>query len=232
VDTAVVVLAGGESRRWAGRDKTAVLLGGVPVLEHAVRGLASAADVDLSDVVVVAPAEHPVRPRLALDRSLPAGSLPAGSLPAGSLPESLPAGSLPPAESAPGVRWVREEPPGGGPVAGLAAGIAVLPPAVSRVVVGAGDAPFAGEAVPLLVEALDEGLDGAIGVDLEGRDQPLLAVYRVAPLRAALPAVPADTSLRQLVGRLRLARVPLGARPTLDLDTPDDLATAERLLSS
>ena len=208
METWVVVLAGGESRRWAGRDKTSVLLGGVPVLEHAVRGLASAAGAGLEDVVVVAPAEHPVRPRLALDRSLPA------------------------TEPARGVRWVREEPPGGGPVAGLAAGVGVLPPAVTHVVVGAGDAPFAGEAVPLLLDALDEGLDGAIGVDPQGRDQPLLAVYRAAQLRSALPASPADTSLRELVGRLHLARVPVGPRAALDLDDPDDLATAERLLSS
>jgi molybdopterin-guanine dinucleotide biosynthesis protein A len=216
VETAVVVLAGGDSRRWSGRDKTAVLLAGVPVLEHAVRGLAAAADVDLGDVVVVAPAEHPVRPRLALDRSL----------------MSTEPGRGPVTEPARGVRWVREEPPGGGPVAGLAAGIAVLPPAVTLVVVAAGDAPFAGEAVSLLLEALDEGLDGAIGVDPDGRDQPLLAVYRAAPLRAALPPSPAETSLRELVGRLRLARVPVGPRAALDLDTPEDLATAEGLLSS
>jgi molybdopterin-guanine dinucleotide biosynthesis protein A len=195
VDTAVVVLAGGESRRWAGRDKTTVLLGGVPVLERAARGLAVGAGAVLPQVVVVAPPEHPVRPRL---------------------PDS---------------QWVREDPPGGGPVAGLAAAVGVLPPAVTLVVVGAGDAPFAGEAVPLLLEALDDGLDGAIGVDPQGRDQPLLAVYRLVALRASLPASPAGTSLRELVGRLRLARVPVGPRPSLDLDTPDDLATAERLLS-
>jgi molybdopterin-guanine dinucleotide biosynthesis protein A len=194
VGTGVVVLAGGQSRRWAGRDKTAVLLGGVPVLEHAVRGLVAAADADLGDVVVVAPPEHPARPRLA------------------------------------GVRWVREEPPGGGPVAGLAAAVGVLVPAVTLVAVGAGDAPFAGEAVPLLLDALGDGLDGAIGVDPDGLEQPLLAVYRVAPLRAALPRSPAGTSLRELVGRLRLARVPVGWRAALDLDTPEDLATAERLL--
>jgi molybdenum cofactor guanylyltransferase len=215
VETAVVVLAGGSSRRWGGRDKTGVLLGGVPVLEHAVRGLVAALNVDLGDVVVVGPAEHPVRPRLALDRSRMATEPGRGTA----------------TEPAPGVRWVREEPPGGGPVAGLAAGVGVLPPAVTLVVVGAGDAPFAGEAVPLLMDALDEGLDGAIAVDPQGRDQPLLGVYRVAPLRAALPASPADTSLRELVGRLRLARVPVGPRAALDLDTPEDLATAEGLLS-
>jgi molybdopterin-guanine dinucleotide biosynthesis protein A len=207
VGIAVVVLAGGESRRWAGRDKTAALLGGVPVLEHAVRGFAVGAGVVLTEVVVVAPPEHPARPRLVE------------------------------------VRWIREEPAGGGPVAGLAAAVGVLPPAVTLVVVGAGDAPFGGEAVPALLDALQEeldrapgledrvGPDGAIGVDPGGREQPLLAVYRVAALRAALPASPAGTSLRDVVGRLRVARVLVGARAALDLDTPDDLAAAERLLA-
>ncbi len=190
--TAVVVLAGGASRRWSGRDKTAVLLAGRAVLEHAVAGLAAGAGVALSDVVVVGPSDHPVRSRLAA------------------------------------ARWVREEPAGGGPVAGLAAAVAVL--GGGLVVVGAGDAPFAGAAVPALLDAVDGGLDGAVGVDADGRDQPLLAVYRVPALRAALPADPTGARLRDLVAGLRLARVPVGPRAALDLDTPADLAAAERLL--
>ena len=191
----MIVVAGGESRRWTGRDKTAVELGGVPVLEHAVRGLAAGAGVALAQVVVVGPAEHPARSRLTE------------------------------------AQWIREDPPGGGPVAGLAAGVGVLAPGVGLVVVGAGDAPFAGEAVPLLQDGLEDGIEGAIAVDPDGRDQPLLAVYRAPALRAALPASPAGTSLRELVGKLRLARVPVGPRAALDLDTPEDLATAERLLA-
>jgi molybdenum cofactor guanylyltransferase len=129
-----------------------------------------------------------------------------------------------------GVRWVREEPPGGGPVAALAA---ALPLPADVVVVGAGDAPFAGEAVPSLLAAVSRGVDGAIGVDAYGRDQPLLGVYRVASLRAALAVGdPAGARLRDVVARLRVARVPIGARAALDLDTPEDLATAEGLLSS
>ncbi len=194
---AVVVLAGGTSRRWGGRDKTAALLAGRTVLEHAVTGLSAGAGVGLEDVVVVAPPSHPARAAL------------------------------------PGARWVREEPPGGGPVAGLAAAVAVLDPALELVVVAAGDAPFAGEAVPSLLDAVarpdaDE-LDGAVAVDADGRDQPLLAVYRLAALRRALPAG-SGGRLRDVVAALRLARVPVEARATLDLDTPADLATAERLL--
>ncbi len=195
---AVVVLAGGGSRRWTGRDKTAVLLGGRPVLERAVRGLAAGAGLTLADAVIAAPPDHPARAGLE------------------------------------GVRWVREEPPGGGPVAGLAAAVAALDPAVRLVVVGAGDAPFAGAAVPRLLAALpDEALDGVIGVDPSGRDQPLLGVYRAEPLRRALSAAdPEGARLRDLVAGLRLARVPVDPREALDLDTPDDLARAERLLAA
>ncbi len=192
---AVVVLAGGTSRRWGGRDKTAVLLAGSTVLEHAVTGLAAGAGVGLADVVVVAPPDHPARAAL------------------------------------PGARWVREEPPGGGPVAGLAAAVAVLDPGVEVVVVGAGDAPFAGTAARSLLDAVTAGLDGSIGTDPGGRDQPLLAVYRVAALRSALPPV-AGGRLRDVVAALRLARVPVDARAALDLDTPADLADAERLLAT
>jgi len=196
--SAVVVLAGGESRRWSGRDKTAVLLAGRTVLEHAVRGLTSGAGLTLPDVVVAGPPDHPARAALG------------------------------------GVRWVREEPPGGGPVAGLAAALAALDPSVRLVVLGAGDAPLAGTAVPRLLARLpDEALDGVIGVDPSGRDQPLLAVYRVEPLRRALAATaPAGARLRDLVAGLRLARVPVDPREALDLDTPDDLAGAERLLAA
>jgi molybdopterin-guanine dinucleotide biosynthesis protein A len=189
----VVVLAGGASRRWGGPDKTAVLLGDRPVLEHAVASLAAGAGVGLPDVVVVGPPDHASRAALA------------------------------------GVRWVREEPPGGGPVAGLAAALPGLPDVA---VAGAGDAPFAGEAVPSLLGALTHDVDAAIGVDADGRDQPLLGVYRVAALRGTLASVgePRGARLRDVVAGLRLARVPVSARAALDLDSPEDLATAERLL--
>jgi molybdenum cofactor guanylyltransferase len=193
VRVAVVALAGGASRRWGGRDKTAVLLGGRTVLEHAVASLVAGAGVGLPDAVVVAPPDHAARAGL------------------------------------PGARWVLEEPPGGGPVAGLAAALPGLPDVAA---VGAGDAPFAGDAVPSLLRALSDDVDAAIGVDAAGRDQLLLGVYRVAALRAALALVgePGGARLRDVVAGLRVARIPVDARAALDLDSPEDLATAERLL--
>jgi molybdopterin-guanine dinucleotide biosynthesis protein A len=192
----VVVLAGGASRRWGGRDKTSVLLGDRHVLEHAVASLVAGAGVRLPDAVVVGPPDHAAHARLT------------------------------------GVRWVREEPPGGGPVAALAAALPDLLGLPDLVVLGAGDAPFAGEAVPSLLAAVTGDVDGAIGVDANGRDQPLLGVYRVAALGTALASVgdPSGARLRNVVAGLRLARIPIDERAALDLDTPEDLATAERLL--
>jgi molybdopterin-guanine dinucleotide biosynthesis protein A len=197
VRVAVVVLAGGASRRWGGRDKTSVPLGDRTVLEHAVGSLVAGAGVGMPDAVVVGPPDHAARAGLT------------------------------------GVRWVREEPPGGGPVAALAAALPGLPDVVAVVVVGAGDAPFAGEAVPSLLAAVTPEVDGAIGVDADGRDQPLLGVYRVASLRAALASVgdPAGARVRDVVARLRVTRIPVNPRAAFDLDTPEDLAAAERLLS-
>jgi molybdenum cofactor guanylyltransferase len=191
----VVVLAGGASRRWRGRDKTSVLLGDRTVLEHAVGSLVAGAGVGLPDAVVVGPLDHVARAGLN------------------------------------GVRWVREEPPGGGPVAAIAAALPGLPDVV---VVGAGDAPFAGEAVPSLLAALAEDVDAVIGVDPDGRDQPLLGVYRMAALRTALASVgnPSGARLRDVVAALGVTRVPVDVRAALDLDTPDALAAAERLLRS
>ena len=68
--------------------------------------------------------------------------------------------------------------------------------------------------------------------DSGGRDQPLLAAYRLPALDSALAAM-GDVRggrLRDLVAHLRLARVPVGASEALDLDTPEDLDVARRLL--
>ncbi|UGQ15235.1 molybdenum cofactor guanylyltransferase [Yinghuangia sp. ASG 101] len=119
------------------------------------------------------------------------------------------------------VAWAREDPPGGGPVAALAAGLpAVDAPAV---VVLAADLPFVTrEVAELLVAALDEpDADGAVLVDGEGRDQPLLAAYRTTALRSALDAVgdPHGAALRRLVAPLALTRVTDPELAAFDCDT-------------
>lgn len=129
-----------------------------------------------------------------------------------------------------GADRVTEDPPGGGPVAALAAGLGAVRAPVC--VVLAADLPFVTTAH---VQALfDELLGGAacLAVDAEGRDQPLLAAYATEALRAALPEEPHGASMRALLSRLReqgaVRRIALGGDPApwFDCDTPEDLERA------
>ncbi len=140
----------------------------------------------------------------------------------------------------PGVVTVLEDPPDGGPVAGLAAGLAALggPGDAGRpVLVLACDVPRAAEAVPALLAALaaDPGADGAHLVR-DGRAQ-LVAVHRPGPLRAALAGLAAEdggvrgASVRRLLGRLRMAEVPDDDHRSADADTWDDVARLESVLA-
>jgi molybdopterin-guanine dinucleotide biosynthesis protein A len=123
---------------------------------------------------------------------------------------------------------VREQPPGGGPVAAIRAGLAVVRTEVVAVL--AGDLPF------LTAGVLDELLgaladDGALAVDDTGRDQLLLGVWRTPALRAAVARAPGHAPVRRVLAPLTVARVrPVVAGgsppPWRDCDTPADLARA------
>lgn len=122
---------------------------------------------------------------------------------------------------------VREEPPGGGPVAALRAGLAeVRSPVVALL---AGDLPFLRGALVTELRTALTG-DGVLVVDDGGRDQYLLGAWRTDALRAALhPAGP--SSLHRLMAGLAVDRlhpaVPPGTPPPwVDCDTPEDLAHA------
>ncbi|MER8016080.1 NTP transferase domain-containing protein [Streptomyces griseoluteus] len=147
------------------------------------------------------------------------------------------------------VRWAREEPAGGGPVAALDAGLRLT--TAEYAVVLSADLPFLGaDTVHRLLAALRDGdADGAMLTDDDGRDQPLVAAYRTASLRRALAALaalaaggaepsghaeksgPAEPGgltglpLRRLTGTLRLTRLtdPLAS---FDCDTWEDIAHA------
>mgnify|MGYP001212195180 CR=1 FL=1 len=134
----------------------------------------------------------------------------------------------------PGVPTTLEDPPLGGPVAGLAAGLALLPastghpgaaPADELVVVLACDVPRAGEVVDALVAAASRpGVDGARLVDDDGVPQHLVAAYRSRALDAALAALRAGAgvrgaSVRRLVADLALVGVPDPGGAALDADT-------------
>ncbi|MFE6379718.1 DUF6457 domain-containing protein [Streptomyces roseolus] len=140
------------------------------------------------------------------------------------------------------VGWTREEPIGTGPVAALAAGVTALGATGSgdpgTLLVLSADLPFLGEGTVLrLLAALDAGpgAEGALLVDGEGREQPLVAVYRATALRRELDGLRQARGeldhlpLRALVGGLRLVRVPVGAEEpaaSFDCDTWEDIATA------
>ncbi|MFI9393157.1 NTP transferase domain-containing protein [Streptomyces bauhiniae] len=150
------------------------------------------------------------------------------------------------------VRWAREEPAGGGPVAALDAGLRLT--TAEYVVVLSADLPFLGaDTVHRLLSALrDSDADGAMLTDDDGRDQPLVAAYRTASLRGALTDLAIEHTehtghtghtghaehtrhtgqggltglpLRRLTGALRLTRLtdPLAS---FDCDTWEDIAHA------
>ncbi|MFI9319486.1 molybdenum cofactor guanylyltransferase [Kitasatospora aureofaciens] len=130
-----------------------------------------------------------------------------------------------------GVRWTRERPPGGGPVAAVAAGLDLV--TADTVLLLAADLPFLDRrTVERLASALEEAgpyTDAAVLVDAGGRDQPLTAAYRTAALRAALAALggdPAGQPLRRLVGGLNRLRVADTDNVAYDCDTWEDLEQA------
>lgn len=138
------------------------------------------------------------------------------------------------------VLWTAEQPPSGGPVAALAAGLAALDhasqgslssAAVARaaeqeagrhgsapwVGVFAADLPFlAHQTVHRLWKTAVESAaaDGAVLTDDTGHEQWLVAMYRRAALDQALDTLGRDrlagASLRALLRGLRLERVPAG----------------------
>ncbi|WP_406406593.1 NTP transferase domain-containing protein [Streptomyces sp. NBC_01643] len=130
------------------------------------------------------------------------------------------------------VTWTREEPQGGGPLAALGAGVRHT--SSESVLVLSADLPFLRESTveALLVAAGHGDRDGALCVDQDGRDQPLVAVYRAEPLRRELALLAAEHGglaglpLRLLTHELDLARVEADPLASFDCDTWEDIAAA------
>ncbi|MFD5336324.1 NTP transferase domain-containing protein [Streptomyces hawaiiensis] len=129
------------------------------------------------------------------------------------------------------VTWAREDPPGGGPLAALDAGLRHT--TAEHVVVLSADLPFLQEpTVGRLLHALrTSGCDGVLLTDPDGRDQPLVAAYRTPRLREELALLAGrhgaltGLPLRRLTAELNLTRIsdPVAS---FDCDTWDDIATA------
>lgn len=144
---------------------------------------------------------------------------------------------------------VREDPPGGGPLAAVAAALpsvtaewvmllpcdlvhpepvcAALRRALQRLAPARPGTPARG---PSATAGADEVWDGALLRDESGRLQWLAGVYAAGALRrgvAALGGELADAPLRRLFDGARLLEVPARGGISADIDTPGDLARAE-----
>lgn len=119
------------------------------------------------------------------------------------------------------VRWTRETEPGTGPVAALAAGLALVDTEI--VVVLAGDlAGVRKSTVDRLVAALGSA-SGAVLVDTGGVRQWLLGAWHTEALSGALPETVENASLRRTLGELDIVEVPEEPGESADIDTPEDL---------
>ena len=138
------------------------------------------------------------------------------------------------------VIFTSEDPPGGGPAAGLVAGLRkALAGSADVVVVMPADAPLGGAAATTLLTRLEQepSAQAVVGVDAHGREQPLQLAMRPAAaealLAAAGPGGAAGVSARRLLDALRPGLIPQALSPAelWDIDTADQLL-AWRLRSS
>lgn len=122
--------------------------------------------------------------------------------------------------------WVCEDPPGTGPTAALAAGLAALEATSDCVGLLAADLVGVNAATMLRLSQALRSVDGAVLSDSTGQPQWVISMWRVAALRAVLPADPSGVPLRGVLGKLRIAEVPELPGESADVDTPMDLARA------
>lgn len=128
------------------------------------------------------------------------------------------------------VTWTREEPAGGGPAAGLLAGLDALAQRPDLVCVLAVDMPrFSARTLERLVDALaleGEDTDAVCLVDGQDQKQWLAGVYRFDALLRARPSsreAEHGLSTRRLMLPLRVLAVPAVADEARDVDTWEDL---------
>ena len=239
----VVVLAGGTGRRLGGASKPDVVARGARLLDHVLAGLSG-----LTDLAEPASGAEPT------GRSAPEKRSPAVATVAtvGRVVVVAPAEVALPA----GVLRALEDPPLGGPVAGIAAGLARLAefsgssgspgspgraapaahaaaPAELTAVVTC-DAPESGRALPALVAAARNAQDADGACALDGDHvQYLLGVYRTAALTQCVApggAALRDVSVRRALGGLSVVHVDLGELRSAarDLDTWEDVRAWDR----
>lgn len=128
------------------------------------------------------------------------------------------------------VTFRREDPPGGGPLAGLIAGLGGFPRAPEWVCVLAVDLPMVSSATIARLW-LNRGADGAVLVDGAGRRQYLCAIYSATRLRELAPDDAHGASVRAVVDRLDLAEVEAVGLEARDVDTWADVRQLRETLA-
>ena len=216
-----VVLAGGRSTRLGGADKPGLVVGRRTLLGSVVWAVTEAG---ASRVVVVGPQRPAALGAATLSPGT--GSPGTGSPGTGSLATGGPG-----ARGGEQVRYTREDPPGGGPVAALRCGLAEV--SAPDIVLLAADLPFLRpvHVTRLLAAAVGPPARGAALLDASGRPQWLASCWPAAVLRAALEDYP-GSSLRGVLGPLEPVLLPDETAageppPWLDCDTADDLRVAQ-----
>lgn len=125
-------------------------------------------------------------------------------------------------------QYVLENPPGGGPVAGIAAGMELVES--ERVAIYAVDTPFLPQFRTLLENSFDH--DGVVALDGEGFHQYLGGIYRTTALREVIKSQgdASGLSVRKLFSTLNLITVELEQSELLmDIDNQTDLARAQAI---
>ena len=133
-------------------------------------------------------------------------------------------------------RFVREDPPDGGPGAGLVAGARAAAEVGSTMIATMpGDAPHGSTAVRLLAETLAAApgsVVAVIGTDASGADQPLQLAARGPALRRLADRtdvhnIRARKLLDDLAAGGEVVRLRLPPLLTADVDRPEDLAALQ-----
>lgn len=139
-------------------------------------------------------------------------------------PAGIDAGMLP------RLRLVDEEPAFGGPLHGISCALAALPAGERIILLLAGDMPSVTVALLDRLRAAATAGTPAAAVDPRGRVQFLCAAWPEATLRDALTSVgpAAGLPVRALYRSRDVTLIPATEAELIDIDTPADLARAER----
>lgn len=127
------------------------------------------------------------------------------------------------------LKFVQEDPAGGGPVAAVSAGVAKIE--TEFVALIATDMPFAAAVIHDLANSLESSIDGLVPLDAQGVPQTLCAIYRTNALKNALVKLgnPQGRSMRSLTALLELREIELSTAlksRLVDIDTPEELQRA------